>query len=459
MTSQSPFTISELFVAGALLRAPKPSLTILTAQKAQVSWFEQPVTHAVLQAVFQLVKSNRMIEPASVLSEIKTQDPSTSLTLDDLTHCMKLASNTANLLHHVSQIKDRSERQELRQILGVIGEELEDNVRTPEVLEHAKWLLHGLGAEPRNNSGQIIDEVMQLYRTSAEGGYTGIPSRWIHLQRILGGYQRRGTTVLSGRSKMGKTSVACNEMLYGATHGIRTRYISLEMGEGEIRALMAGDELDIDLFQLRNGVVKGEERERQLARLRECMTRQKELPIDIVDGSKNIEEIDSIIRGSAGEYDRIVVDHLHLIRHARRDPINKEERLSLYSSTIKNSSNDANLNTLLLAQLSRDGLVDRQGNPLAPQPFHLKGSGSIEQDASQVVFVYQDPNCGKELVPDKAPTIIKVAYNRFGPTGQAEFVFLKSRQKFISREVWDNCHEQYEEKQEQVEDDGGSAPF
>jgi hypothetical protein len=60
-------------------------------------------------------------------------------------------------------------------------------------------------------------------------------------------------------------------------------------------------------------------------------------------------------------------------------------------------------------------------------------------------------------VPDKAPTIIKVAYNRFGPTGQAEFVFLKSRQKFISREVWDQCHAEYEAKQEQVEDDG--APF
>jgi replicative DNA helicase len=422
-----------------------------------VSWFEQPVTHAVLQAVFQLVKENRMIEPASVLSEIKRFDQDSSLTLDDLTHCMKLASNPANLLHHVCQIKDRAERQELRQIVSVIGEELDSDARTPAILDHAKWLLHGLGTDPKAGNGNVIDEIMTLYRTSAEGGYTGIPSRWIQLQRILGGYQRRGTTVLSGRSKMGKTTVACNETLYGATHGIRTRYVSLEMTEGELRALMAGDELDIDLFQLRNGVVKGQEREQQLTRLRECMTRQKELPIDIIDGSKNIEEIDSIIRGSAGEYDRIVIDHLHLIRHARRDPLNKEERLGHYSSTIKNSSNDANLNTLLLAQLSRDGLVDRQGNPLAPQPFHLKGSGSIEQDASQVVFVYQDPACGKELVPDKAPTIIKVAYNRFGPTGQAEFVFLKSRQKFISREVWDQCHEEYEAKQEQVEDSG--APF
>jgi replicative DNA helicase len=148
---------------------------------------------------------------------------------------------------------------------------------------------------------------------------------------------------------------------------------------------------------------------------------------------------------------------MHLIRRTHKDPQQGEERLSFYSNTIANATNDANVNTLLLSQLSREGLFTRDGLPLEPEPRHLKGSSSMEQMATQIIFVFQDTHAGKGTIPDKTPTIIKVSKNRFGPTGIAEFVFLKSRQKLIPRGVWDECHEQYEQREEPIEE--GPLPF
>jgi replicative DNA helicase len=452
MVTQSQFTISEQFIIGAIFKHPKAALTILNSQKATPDWFEQPVTNTCLRAIFDLVKTNVAIEPASVLTQIHALDPKTTITIEDLHHCNKMCSSTSNLLHHVTQLKDRRTRNEVDEILTVGRQKLDAGEPTAELIEQMKWLFQGLNSATRTTSADVIDEVLALYSQSMQQGYTGIPSRWPCMMRILGGYPKRGVTVISGLTKHGKTTYCCNELINMVRQNRKVLFISLEMSEGQIRAILAGDELDLDLVKLRNGELKGDERTQEFARFKQCLEAHRDLPMDIIDGSKTIGEIDSLIRGASGEYDAVIVDHLHLIRKGSGEPSSKEERLSLYSQTITNSTNDANLATLLIAQLSRDGTVDRNGDPVMPEPRHLKGSGSIEQDATILLFVCQDPRQGKELMVDNAPTLIRVALNRLGRVGTERFMFLKSKQKLISQAMWELHEMQPQKKEEENEE-------
>ncbi|GAG10160.1 unnamed protein product, partial [marine sediment metagenome] len=248
-----------------------------------------------------------------------------------------------------------------------------------------------------------------------------------NLQNILGGYNRGETTIIAGLPKEGKTTLMLNEEDNMCRHEYSCGIISMEMSEEKLRTKMACDKLAYDMFKLKIGTATRAE----IFLIHEEMERQTDLPLTVIDKSKDINEITSIMRDYQDDWDVVGIDYIQKIRPCQSDPHGTVERISNWSTAITNAAGDTDIATLLLSQMSREAATDHKGKRREPEPRFLKGSGALEQDLSQLVFVYQNLRYGNEIIPDNADTTFKVAMNRDGKIGKTDMCFQKSKQRFV----------------------------
>ena len=361
-----------------------------------------------------------------------------------------------------------------RRWLMEIGSELVVEAKTPDadrsvgdIIEQTERQLYEVAEEARFGQGfvgfsealkQSIDMAAAAYER--DGGLSGLATGLSDLDRMLGGLQPSDLIILAGRPGMGKTALATAIAYHvartykpaqvspgeppRAEDGGIVAFFSLEMSAEQLATRIVSAEAEIPSHQIRRGNISPEEFER----LREVAAQIEQAPLFIDDtGGLTIAQLAARARRIKRQHglDLIVVDYLQLLSGTtRRSQENRVQELTEITTNLKALAKELNVPIMALSQLSRQ-VENREDK--RPQLSDLRESGSIEQDADVVLFIYRDEYYlkQKEPSPEEKEKYLKwmeamerahgiaeviIAKQRHGPVGKVEVQFTESFTRF-----------------------------
>lgn len=284
--------------------------------------------------------------------------------------------------------------------------------------------------EDRGSGAHYLPELVPGERERIEGLHEhrgrilGVPTGFIDLDRILAGLQKADLILLAGRPSMGKTALALN-ISYHAAHAakIPVAFFSLEMSKEQLVRRLFASVGRIDAGRLRSGNMQPPE----WVNLQQAEELLMDSPVHIVDkGRPTVLQIGAQARRLKAVHGigLVVVDYLQLIRDAKAK--SREQEIARISGDLKALAKDLNVPVLALSQLNRK--CEERPNK-RPQLADLRDSGSLEQDADVVLFLYRD-EVYRENSTDKGKAELRVAKQRNGALGLVTLTFLPEFTRF-----------------------------
>jgi len=310
------------------------------------------------------------------------------------------------------------------------------------VLDQAEQKLFNVSQKFLKTSFVAIQDVLdsaferidELHRE--KGKLRGVPSGYVDLDNLLGGLQKSDLIILAARPSCGKTSLALD---IARNVAVKTKLgvgvFSLEMSKEQLVDRMLCAEANVNLWSMRTGHLSDSGNNDDFSRIGHALGVLSEAPIYIDDSaSANIMEIRAKARRLQMEkgLSLLVVDYLQLMESRTGNSDNRVQEISEITRGLKSIARELNIPVLALSQLSR--AVELQ-KPAIPKLAHLRESGSIEQDADIVMFIYRkaaDRNYRMEdLSPEERHAAeIHIAKHRNGPTGIVNLYWDDTRASF-----------------------------
>jgi replicative DNA helicase len=287
---------------------------------------------------------------------------------------------------------------------------------------------------------EAFERIDELHRE--KGKLRGIPTGFKQLDSLLAGLQKSDLIILAARPSVGKTSFALDIARHAAVRGkIPVGLFSLEMSKEQLVDRLLCAEAGVDLWRMRTGNLSDRPDSDDFPRIGHAMGKLSEAPIYIDDTPGNtIMHIRTKARRLQAEHGLglIIIDYLQLMEsHSSKGSDNRVQEVSEMSRGLKGLARELNVPVLALSQLSR---AVEQNKPAIPKLSHLRESGSIEQDADVVMFIYRkaaDRNYRLEEIPPDERYIgeIHIAKHRNGPTGMVKVFFDEARASYRNLET------------------------
>ncbi|KAA0546040.1 replicative DNA helicase [Bacillus sp. BGMRC 2118] len=354
--------------------------------------------------------------------------------LSDLANSVPTA---ANIEYYAKIVEEKSLlRRLIRTATTIVTEGYSQEEEVDALLNEAEKNI--LDVSRRKNSGafqNIKDVLVEAYDNIEQlnnrvGDITGIPTGFKELDRMTAGFQRNDLIIVAARPSVGKTAFALNIAQNVATKTDENVAIfSLEMGAQQLVMRMLCAEGNINAQNLRTGSLTPDD----WGKLTMAMGSLSNAGIYIDDtpGVK-INDIQSKCRRLKQEsgLGMILIDYLQLIQGSGRSGENRQQEVSEISRSLKALARELQVPVIALSQLSR-GVEQRQDK--RPMMSDIRESGSIEQDADIVAFLYRDDYYDKESENKNIIEII-IAKQRNGPVGTVELAFVKEFNKFVNLE-------------------------
>ncbi len=290
---------------------------------------------------------------------------------------------------------------------------------------------------------EAFDRIDELHKQS--GKLRGLPTGFVGLDNLLAGLQKSDLIILAARPSVGKTAFALD---IARNTAIKSKegvgIFSLEMSKEQVVDRMLCSESGVSLWKMRTGNLSDKDSNNDFGKIGDSMGKLAEAPIYIDDSpTSSVMEIRAKARRLQMEkgLGLIIIDYLQLMDGGNRYRDNRVQEVAEISRGLKAIARELNVPVLALAQLSR---AVEQTTPAIPRLSHLRDSGSIEQDADVVMFLYRkaaDRGYRMEDLTedDKVRAEIYVAKHRNGPTGQ---VTLRFEQETVSFSSLDTKHEE-----------------
>jgi replicative DNA helicase len=315
--------------------------------------------------------------------------------------------------------------------LGFEGEEDVDGA-----LDQSEQIVYEVGRRQSRGDFASVEKLLKgtfeqidrLYQS--RGTRTGLTSGFRDIDEYTAGFHPGNFVILAARPAMGKTSMALNMAASMAREEQKpVAVFSLEMTNEELVTRLLCAEARIDAQHLRRGNIKDHEWDK----ISEGMSALSRMPIFIDDsGSVTVSEIRSRCRRlqSADGLAAVIIDYLQLVRPTTTNSRgqNRNEELSEICRTLKSTAKDLGIPIIALAQLNR---AVESRNDKRPMLSDLRDSGSIEQEADMVAFLYRDAYYNPESSPEPDLTEFIIAKQRNGPTGTVKLRFLKEHTLFV----------------------------
>jgi replicative DNA helicase len=272
---------------------------------------------------------------------------------------------------------------------------------------------------------ESFERITQLYEAGVE--ITGVPSGFRELDRLTSGFQPGNLIIIAARPSMGKSALGlCMAANLAVRYDTPTALFTLEMSKQEVTQRLMCSEAKVDSQRLRTGKLAPED----WSRLTAACDKLSKAPIYVDDtGSISMMEIRSKARRLKTKEPKlglIIVDYLQLMTSGSSAE-NRVQEVSQISRSLKVLARDLDVPILAMSQLSR---AVEQRHDKRPILSDLRESGSIEQDADVVMFVYRDEYYNPEETDQQGLAEIIVAKHRNGPTGAEKLSFLKRYAKF-----------------------------
>ena len=311
----------------------------------------------------------------------------------------------------------------------------EDGITTEDALDRAEKKILEISQQRTTRDFVALDEVLETIfnritpNNEDRSAIVGVGTGYSDLDALTGGFQRSDLIILAARPSMGKTAFALG-ITHGAAllHGKSIGIFSLEMSAEQLAYRLLSTETGIDSHRLRLGQVDDHEWER----LSRALGRLSEAKIYIDDtAAAGIMEVRSKARRLLAEQglDMLVVDYLQLMSAGRRND-NRVQEIAEISRGLKGLARELNIPIIALSQLSRAVETRSDHRPMLSD---LRESGSIEQDADLVMFIYREDKYEEETDKRGIAEII-VAKHRNGPVGSIHLRFFEQTARFADLE-------------------------
>ncbi|MCA0428079.1 MAG: replicative DNA helicase [Bacteroidetes bacterium] len=436
----------EEAVLGALM-LEKHAITLVAEILSAASFYKE--AHAMIfQAIADLFGRAEPIDILTVSSELKKKG---QLEIVGGAYAITMLTNrvtsAANIEYHARIIAEKHLQREMIRISGEIQTEAyEDSADAFDLLDSAEKKLFELSQGNIKRAYMSMNAVVKQTLKDIEdmklktGKYTGIPSGFTKLDRITSGFQRSDLIIVAARPGMGKTafalSVARNASFEGLGKDEKPRGVaifSLEMGNKQMVSRMISSEAEISGHKLRTGELRDFEWEMLNTRI----AKLSEAPIFIDDTpALSVFELRAKCRRLKQQNDicMILIDYLQLMRgdDASNKNGNREQEVSYISRSLKALAKELDVPVIALSQLSRQ--TERRSNSNRPMLSDLRESGSIEQDADMVMFIYRPEYYQLQEWEDGTSTSgqaeVMIAKNRHGALENIRLRFLNDYTKF-----------------------------
>ncbi len=359
-----------------------------------------------------------------------------------LAQLMASVPTALNVEAYGKLVEDMAIRRRMLNAASAIAKNAYDTTKTiGEVIEHSEASVFSVSdqriAGHMVPMRKAVDDFFQRieYLHEHRDEPLGIPTGFHEMDRVMGGLQKGDLVIVAARPGVGKTSLMLN-MAYNAAHRYRQRVavFSLEMGNEQLVQRFAATETGIESQRLRTGNLNEDE----WAKLTQICQQMYELPI-FLDDTPSLSPLDLRVKARRiyQEYglDLIIVDYLQLMQgeggNAGRNE-NRVQEISYISRALKQIARELKVPLIAGSQLSR---VVEQRSDKRPMLSDLRESGSIEQDADIVSFIYRDDMYNPDTEFKNIAEVI-IGKNRNGPTGKVDLFFDKSLTAFrnLSRE-------------------------
>ncbi len=408
------------------------------------SMFYREANRRLYRAMVRLYERGGVIDVITVSEELKkTAEMEAAGGLDYLAQLVDAVPTAANVEYHARIVRDKALlRRLVEQASQIIRDVYEQGEReVDEILDAAEARIFQVAESHKREGFVWIKEILwstfehiEKLQESA-GGITGVPSGFPDLDRMTTGFQKGDLCIVAARPSMGKTSWVMNVAANAAIgNNIPVALFSLEMSSEQLVQRLLCAEGRIDAQKLRRGKLSPEEHQR----LAQAAGYLNTAPIWIDDSpGTNVLEIrakarrlQSELRSGGKDLGMVVIDYLQLMSAASRSE-NRVQEVSEISRGLKALARELEVPVVALSQLSRG---PEQRTDKRPMLSDLRESGSIEQDADVVMFLYRPeyyaPAEKREELEGKSELII--GKQRNGPTGVVELYFQKAYTRFDS---------------------------
>ena len=326
---------------------------------------------------------------------------------------------------YVEIVKERSLRRRLIRACGEVTRAcLDGGLEAEEALAEAEKAVLSLGEEAISKGfstlGQVLGETLDELEERPGSALIGIPTGFIDFDRMTHGLNNGNLLIIAGRPGMGKTSLALNMAQHVAIQEKKAVGIfSLEMSAQELALRVLCSEADISFSRLRSGHLS----QRQSQGIVQTVRRIGDAPLHIDDSpNPSLLEVASKARRlrAEGDLQLVILDYLQLMQAGGRYE-NRNLEIAAISRGLKQLAKELDIPVIALSQLSRQ--PERRGGDHRPQLADLRESGSIEQDADLVAFVYREEMYKPDDPSKKGLAELIVAKHRNGETGTVDLAF------------------------------------
>ena len=394
----------------------------------------------IFKAIVELIDNDKPADVVTVYEQLasvgKSEEVGGATYLNNLAQYVPSASN---ITRYAEIVQSKSV---LRALIAVgdeiVGNAFSTNGTTPaEQLERAEERILKIGSSDNARSEEKTLSVliprfnqMLLDRSENPGKLVGVSTGFTDLDQMTSGLKKGNLVVVAGRPAMGKTSLAMNMAEHCALQEkLPVLVISLEMTADELTTRLVGSVGRVDQMNLQTAELQDHE----WGRVSEAMEKLHSAPIDIQDtGVRTIAEIRAMARRFLHRHKYIgliIVDYLQLVSGSGNANENRATEVGHVSRGLKLLAGELQCPVIALSQLNRS-LEDRPDK--RPRMSDIRESGSVEQDADAIMFVYRDEVYTKDACQTPGVAEIIIAKQRNGPTGTVRLAWQPSYTRFVN---------------------------
>lgn len=391
---------------------------------------------SMFAAMMRLFEAHKPVDLLTLTEELKKKN---ELDLVGGPGYISELTNSVPTAAHAETYADIVRQKALRRRLIKASSEIaemgfEEDTEVQELLEKAEAELFSVSDTNLKQDlvsleqilNESFDRLDELHRDKNK--MRGVRTGWKDLDNMTAGLQRSDLIILAARPAMGKSTLVTNLAYNIATKENQPVVIfSLEMSKEQLVDRMLADAAGVDAWNIRTGNLSDEDFEK----LSHAMGEMAEAPI-FMDDTPGMTVLEMRTKARRLAHDRplglIVIDYLQLMSASGRSDGNRVQEVSEISRGLKLIARELNVPVVALSQLSRT--VENR-SPQIPQLADLRESGSIEQDADIVMFIYREDYYNPETERQHITDLI-IAKHRNGPVGKVELYFHPERLKFMS---------------------------
>ena len=425
---------SEQSILGSIILDKEAIITV--AETIQPMDFYKEAHKIIYESMLKLNSNNEPIDLITLIEELRKEGHLDSIGgISYLTSLSTIVPTTSNVKYYANIVKEKSVmRQLIKASNEIINLGYDASTDVQEILDKAEKNIFDISQEKSGDDIQPINVVLQdtfemiekLCTDKSE--VTGITTGFADLNKKINGLQRTDLILLAARPAMGKTAFSLNLVQNAALKGdASVAVFSLEMSKEQLVQRMLSAQSNVELSKIKTGNLGESDWPRIIDGM--AVLSEANIFIDDTPGIK-ISEIRSKCRRLKIEkgLDLILIDYLQLMEGEGKNE-NRQQEIAKISRSLKILAKELDCPVVALSQLSRSPELRKDHRPILSD---LRESGSIEQDADIVMFLYRDEYYHDDSEKKNIGEVI-IAKNRHGETGNVELVWFGQVQKFADK--------------------------